>query len=146
MNALCRYPWPGNIRELQNVIERSVILSSGPSLNVPVAELHSHSMLAPANDTAEDKSERRTPVRSILAEVDRNQMILALKEADGRVGGSGGAAARLGLKRTTFITRMKKLGIHPNQVSEHKMDSNDTSDTSDASRVHNAPLDLTSSE
>ena len=103
-------------------------------------------MPAPANDTTEDKSERRTPVRSILAEVDRNQMIRALKEADGRVGGSGGAAARLGLKRTTFITRMKKLGIHPNQVSEHKMDSNDASDTSDASMVHNTPLDLTSSE
>jgi transcriptional regulator with GAF, ATPase, and Fis domain len=103
---------------------------------------------APANDavTAEDKSERRTPVRSILAEVDRNQIIHALKEAHGRVGGSGGAAARLGLKRTTFITRMKKLGIHPNQVSEHKMDSTDTSDTSDASMVHNTPLDLTSSE
>jgi formate hydrogenlyase transcriptional activator len=146
MNALCHYRWPGNIRELQNVIERSVILSSGLSLNVPVAELHSHSMPAPANDTTEDKSERRTPVRSILAEVDRNQMIRALKEADGRVGGSGGAAARLGLKRTTFITRMKKLGIHPNQVSEHKMDSNDASDTSDASMVHNTPLDLTSSE
>lgn len=137
MNALCQYRWPGNIRELQNVIERSVILSSGPSLNVPVAELHSRTMPAPAKDPA-PKSERRTPVRSILAEVDRSQIIRALKEADGRVGGSGGAAARLGLKRTTFITRMKKLGIDPNQVSERKMDSTDTSDTSDASmgRTH----------
>jgi formate hydrogenlyase transcriptional activator len=138
MNALCQYRWPGNIRELQNVIERSVILSSGPSLNVPVTELHSQKMPAPAIDGAQAKSERRTPVRSILAEVDRNQIIRALKEADGRVGGSGGAAARLGLKRTTFITRMKKLGIDPNRVSERKTDSTDTSDTADASIVQDS--------
>ena len=85
-------------------------------------------------------------MRSILAEVDRNQIIRALKEADGRIGGSGGAAARLGLKRTTFITRMKKLGIHHNQVSEHKMDSTDASDTSDASMMQDASHGLTSSE
>jgi formate hydrogenlyase transcriptional activator len=138
MNALCQYRWPGNIRELQNVIERSVILSSGPSLNVPVTELHSQKMPAPAIDGAQAKSERRAPVRSILAEVDRNQIIRALKEADGRVGGSGGAAARLGLKRTTFITRMKKLGIDPNRVSERKTDSTDTSDTADASIVQDS--------
>ena len=137
MNALCQYRWPGNIRELQNVIERSVILSSGPSLHVPVAELHSGTMPAPLNDTAPAKPQRRIPVRSILAEVDRNQIIRALKEANGRVGGSDGAAARLGLKRTTFITRMKKLGIFPKQVSERKMDSTDASDASDSSVVQN---------
>jgi formate hydrogenlyase transcriptional activator len=131
MNALCQYRWPGNIRELQNVIERSVILSSGPSLNVPVAELHPRTMPEPANDATHAKSTRRSPVRSILADVDRNQIIRALKEADGRVGGPGGAAARLGLKRTTFITRMNKLGIDPNHVSEPKMDTRDVSDTSD---------------
>src|SRR5438270_12514741 len=97
MNALREYQWPGNIRELQNVIERSVILSSGPSLNVPVAELFSRIGRAPANDQAQAKSTRRTPVRSILAEVDGDQIIRALKEADGRVGGPGRAAARLGL-------------------------------------------------
>jgi len=80
-------------------------------------------------------------VRSILAEVDRNQIIRALKEADGRIGGSGGAAARLGLKRTTFITRMKKLGIDPNRVSERKTD---TSDIADASIVQDSPSDLNS--
>jgi formate hydrogenlyase transcriptional activator len=142
MNALCQYYWPGNIRELQNVIERSVILTSGPSLNVPVAELHSRSMPVPSNDTALVKSTRRTPVRSILAEVDRNQIVRALKEADGRVGGPSGAAARLGLKRTTFITRMNKLGIDQNQVSEHKMDSTDTSDTAAPSILQSSPLDL----
>ena len=83
-------------------------------------------------------------MRSILAEVDRNQIIRALKEADGRIGGSGGAAARLGLKRTTFITRMKKLGIDPNRVSERKTDRTDTSDTADASIVQDSPSDLNS--
>jgi formate hydrogenlyase transcriptional activator len=146
MNALCQYPWPGNVRELQNVIERSVILSSGPSLNVPVAELHPSAIPASANEAAPAKSMRRTPVRSILAEVDRNQIIRALEEASGRIGGAGGAAARLGLKRTTFITRMKKLGINPHLVSELKMDSTDTSDTADASTGQNSPSDITSSE
>src|SRR6201993_2171972 len=78
MNALREYPWPGNIRELQNVIERSVILSSGPSLNVPVAELHPRAMPMPANEGAQAKTPRRMPVRSILAEVDRDQIIRAL--------------------------------------------------------------------
>lgn len=137
MNALCQYRWPGNIRELQNVIERSVILSSGPNLHVPVAELHSGTLPSPSNDAAPAKPQRRIPVRSILAEVDRNQIIQALKEANGRVGGSDGAAARLGLKRTTFITRMKKLGIYPKQMSEREMDSTDTSDASDSSMVQN---------
>jgi formate hydrogenlyase transcriptional activator len=135
MSALCQYRWPGNVRELENVIERSVILSSGPSLNVPIAEVNSPAMPAPAKAVTQVKAERRTPVRSILAEVDRDQIIHALKEADGRVGGSKGAAARLGLKRTTFITRMKKLGIDHHQVSERKMDSTDTSDAADTSIV-----------
>src|ERR1700732_1874969 len=137
MNALCQYRWPGNIRELQNVIERSVILSSGPSLHVPVAELHSRTTPALTSAAARSKPPRRIPVRSILAEVDRNQIIRALKESNGRVGGSDGAAARLGLKRTTFITRMKKVGIFPKQVSEREMDSTDASDASDTSLVQN---------
>jgi formate hydrogenlyase transcriptional activator len=146
MNALREYPWPGNIRELQNVIERSVILSSGPSLNVSVAELHPRAMPMPANEGLPAKSTRRMPVRSILAEVDRDQIIRALENAGGRVGGKDGAAARLGLKRTTFITRMKKLGIDPHRVSELKMDSTDTSDTADISTVQDSSSDITSSE
>jgi len=144
MNALCQYAWPGNIRELQNVIERAVILSSGPTLKVPVAELHSRTI--PVSEDASSKFTKRRPVRSILAEVDRNQIVQALQEAGGRVGGRDGAAARLGLKRTTFITRMKKLGIDPNQVSEPKVDTTDTSDTSDASIAPDSPPDLSSSE
>ena len=130
MNALCQYSWPGNIRELQNVIERAVILSSGPTLKVPVAELQPRTMTVPANEDASSRSTKRRPVRSILAEVDRNEIIQALKEADGRVGGANGAASRLGLKRTTFITRMKKLGIDPNTVSERDGVGTDTSDSS----------------
>jgi len=130
MNALCQYSWPGNIRELQNVIERAVILSSGPTLKVPVAELQPRTMTVPASEDASSRSTRRRPVRSILAEVDRDEIIQALKEADGRVGGPSGAAFRLGLKRTTFITRMKKLGIDPNRVSERDGVGTDTSDSS----------------
>jgi formate hydrogenlyase transcriptional activator len=146
MNALCQYAWPGNIRELQNVIERAVILSSGPVLRVPLAELRSRTN--PVSDDASSASTtaRRRPVRSILAEVDRNQIIQSLQESGGRVGGRDGAAARLGLKRTTFITRMNKLGIDPNRVSERKMDSTDTSDTGGTSIVQDPPLGLTSSE
>jgi DNA-binding NtrC family response regulator len=144
MNALCQYAWPGNVRELQNVIERAVILSSGPSLKVPVAELHSHSI--PVSEDASSRSTKRRPVRSILVEVDRNQIVQALQEAGGRVGGRDGAAARLGLKRTTLITRMKKLGIDPKQVSERKVDSTDTSNNSDASIVRDPPLDISSSQ
>jgi Bacterial regulatory protein, Fis family len=76
--------------------------------------------------------------------VDRNQIIHALEEAQGRIGGASGAAARLGLKRTTFITRMNKLGINPNPVSQLKMDSTDTSGTSDISVVQDPPSDLSS--
>ena len=129
MQALCQYHWPGNIRELQNVIERAVILSSGPSLKVPVTELQLRTAPVPARDDESAGSTRRTPVRSILAEVDRNQIIRALKETDGRIGGPNGAANRLGLKRTTFITRMKKLGIDASTVSEHDGTSTDTSDS-----------------
>ncbi len=130
MKALCRYRWPGNVRELQNVIERAVILSSGPSLNVPVAELQPRTTQVAASEDSSARSPRRKPVRSILTEVDRDQIIEALKEAGGRVAGSTGAASRLGLKRTTFITRMKKLGIDPNRVAEHDGASADSSDTS----------------
>jgi NACalpha-BTF3-like transcription factor len=69
------------------------------------------------------------PVRSILAEVDRDQIIKALAESGGRIGGGNGAAARLGLKRTTLITRMKKLGIDRNQTLQVDGVTVDTTDT-----------------
>jgi len=141
MNALCQYHWPGNIRELQNVIERAVILSSGPALVVPLAEIHGRTTAAAAGDDASVRSARRRPVRSILAEVDRDQIIEALKGAGGRVGGPNGAASRLGLKRTTFITRMKTLGIDPNKVSEPNATGTDTSDSPDTSSAQDSRLE-----
>jgi formate hydrogenlyase transcriptional activator len=132
MKSLCQYHWPGNIRELQNVIERAVILSPGPKLNVPVADLQLHAAPLRASGNAEARPARRKPIRSILTEVDRNQIIRALEQAGGRVGGPVGAAARLGLKRTTFITRMNKLGIDPNGISERDGAGGGTSDSSDA--------------
>jgi formate hydrogenlyase transcriptional activator len=146
MDALCQYHWPGNIRELQNVIERAVILSRGPALVVPLPEIQASSTSMPPGQDKGATPTRRRPVRSILAEVDRDQIIRALKEADGRVGGPDGAASRLGLKRTTFITRMNKLGIHPNRVSEHDGTSTDTSDTFDAVPAQSSAIEPNSSE
>jgi formate hydrogenlyase transcriptional activator len=132
MEALCRYPWPGNIRELQNVIERAVILSPGPVLAVPFAELQPHTKHGPALEKPAGRS-TRPPVRSILTDVDRDQIIQALKDAHGRIGGPDGAASRLSLKRTTFITRMKKLGIVPSDVLGPAEVREDTSHAADAS-------------
>jgi transcriptional regulator with GAF, ATPase, and Fis domain len=145
MEALCRYPWPGNIRELQNVIERAVILSHGPALIVLLTEMGRHTMPDPPRAQAA-RSARRRPVRSILSDVDRDQIMRALKAADGRVGGPDGAASRLGLKRTTFITRMKKLGIDPNAVSDDPKVSSDSSDISDTSHALSSPLEASSAE
>ena len=115
MKALCDYDWPGNVRGLQNVIERAVILSSGTTLIVPTAELRDR-RTGPSEIDETAASERRMPVHSILADVDCDELIRALAETKGRIGVQNGAAARFGLKRTTFITRMKRLGIDRNQV------------------------------
>ncbi len=101
MNRLKEWHWPGNVRELENFIERAVILSPGSVLNVPVSEL-SGRLSAPI---LEGDSSR-----------EREQILRVLKETAGRVGGPNGAATRLGLKRTTLISRMKKLGISAAQV------------------------------
>jgi formate hydrogenlyase transcriptional activator len=97
LKALERYPWPGNIRELQNFIERSVILTRGAELQAPVSELADTHMPCPAPRT--------------LADADRAHIITALKQTNWVVGGVNGAAARLGLKRTTLIAKMRKLGL-----------------------------------
>ena len=101
MEALARYDWPGNIRELQNVIERSVLLTTGSALSLAMPEVISkHQPPASPANTAE---------RSEAAE--REAIIRALQDAHGIVGGPNGAAARLGLKRTTLYSRMQKLNI-----------------------------------
>ena len=98
LTALSRYPWPGNIRELENLIERSVILSQGPDLRVPLGELKVQAM-APSHGV------------TTLEAAEREHILRALRETHGVVGGPAGAAARLGMKRTTLQSRMRKLGI-----------------------------------
>ena len=100
MEALVHHQWPGNIRELQNLIERSVILSKGPVLQVPLAGLNS------SNGASPDGAGRRT-----LEEAEREHILATLKETKWLVSGPRGAAARLGMNRSTLQFRMKKLGI-----------------------------------
>jgi formate hydrogenlyase transcriptional activator len=98
MDALCHYHWPGNIRELQNVVERAVILSTG-RLKVPLSELKPGA--APPSPTRHDT----------LEEAERKHILAALNDAGWVLSGSNGAAVRLGMKRTTLQHRMRKLGI-----------------------------------
>jgi formate hydrogenlyase transcriptional activator len=102
MSALQRWSWPGNVRELENVIERAVILSTGSVLQVPLADL----TLA-----AESPPPRAAPMVTTLADAERETILRALREAKGVVAGESGAAARLGMKRTTLQSKMRKLGI-----------------------------------
>jgi len=98
MDALKRYHWPGNVRELQNFIERATILTPGSTLQAPLSELRQASRAV----------QRRSHT---LAEIERDQIIRALRESQWVLGGPGGAAERLGLKRTTLFYKMRKLGI-----------------------------------
>ena len=121
MSALMSYDWPGNVRELQNVIERAVILSSRGVLRVPPAELKSIPGVIPAIAEAAPPPPKR--VRANVPALTREQVELALRESGGRVGGADGAAARLGLKRTTLIAQMKRLGMNSASVTLPTLDS-----------------------
>jgi len=103
MEALRHWHWPGNVRELENIIERAVILSPGPVLRVPLTELN------PLDDTAASSSS--------LEDAEREHIIRVLRETRGIIGGPHGAAARLGLKRTTLNSKMRKLGITREEIS-----------------------------
>jgi formate hydrogenlyase transcriptional activator len=113
MNALCEYHWPGNIRELQNVIERAVILSSGPVLRVVLSDLKSNggSVAASENAKSAARPENLGNMQRVLEETERKQILGALEESRWVVAGPKGAAARLGMKRSTLQVRMQKLGI-----------------------------------
>jgi len=111
MQALIRYHWPGNIRELQNVIERGVIISRGPVLNVALAELTPDVTLTPAFAATSSRSASHDSLQEVLEQTERSQILSALEGAKGVVAGPNGAAARLGLKRSTLQLRMQKLGI-----------------------------------
>jgi formate hydrogenlyase transcriptional activator len=100
MTALTKWPWPGNIRELENFLERSVILTRGPVLYVPLAELETKA--------SSEKVELEAPT---LETAEREHILRVLRETKGQIGGEDGAAERLGLKRTTLNSKLKKLGI-----------------------------------
>jgi formate hydrogenlyase transcriptional activator len=110
MDALCRYHWPGNIRELQNVIERAVILSTDSTLNVDVADLKISAGHV-AEKTTPPRSPRNGALQDVLEQSQRQHILKALSECNWVVAGPHGAAAHLGLKRSTLQLRMKKFGI-----------------------------------
>jgi len=94
--TLIHHSWPGNVRELQNVIERAVVVTTGPTLRLPQPER---------------RSDRAAPSSRTLAQVERDHIVATLHATNGVLGGWDGAAARLGLSRTTLISRMQRLGI-----------------------------------
>jgi formate hydrogenlyase transcriptional activator len=103
MRKLSSWHWPGNIRELENFIERSVILTHGSALQAPIGELSNNG--------------KTTPVAGTREASHRDEIVRILRVSNGQVAGRDGAAARLGVKRTTLISRMKKLGIDPRKIS-----------------------------
>jgi len=104
--ALERHHWPGNIRELENFIERAVILSPGTTLSAPIDELAAPSVLSIHDEGI-----------CALRDAERKHIIQALRATGWVVGGPHGAAVRLGLKRTTLVSRMEKLGITRDEMS-----------------------------
>ena len=133
MNGLMAWDWPGNIRELENFIERAVIVTRGKSLEAPLAELRKPNHRPPAStppastagqdDIARIVKETITALNEKKASGDersrrqRDEIVRVLTETKGQVGGADGAAVRMGINRTTLITRMKKFGIDPRQYS-----------------------------
>jgi formate hydrogenlyase transcriptional activator len=112
MDALANYAWPGNVRELENLVERAVLLSPGKELRVPLSEIKSASVTdgfptpGPATTFATTTSSIGT-----LEEAERQHILRALRQTEWRIAGPKGAAALLGMKRTTLQARMRKLGI-----------------------------------
>jgi formate hydrogenlyase transcriptional activator len=103
MTALSDYDWPGNVRELEHFIERSVILSHDSTLQPPRDELGQQKIAPPPTIPGS--------IRAELKEVEREHVLRMLKDTKWIIGGSTGAAARLGMKRTTFHSLVKRLGI-----------------------------------
>jgi formate hydrogenlyase transcriptional activator len=127
MKGLTGWDWPGNIRELENFIERAVLLTRGKSLEAPVAELRRtnaasspHAEVHEFTQVAEEAANSRSNKTSVADEYtrkQRDQIVQALTACKGRVGGADGVAARLGMNRTTLLSRMKKLGIYAKQYA-----------------------------
>jgi len=126
MKGLTSLEWPGNIRELENFIERAVILTRGRSLDAPLAELRKTSKedsvdaLQQVKQVAQERASSRSDKTSVADEYvrkQRDEITQALTACRGRVGGADGAAARLGMNRTTLLSRMKKFSIYAKQFS-----------------------------
>jgi formate hydrogenlyase transcriptional activator len=123
MKGLMAWEWPGNIRELENFIERAVIVTRGRSLEAPVGELRRANTVAfphagrhNVEQIVEERTDSQTDITSV-ARRQRGEIIQTLTACRGRVGGLDGAAARLGMNRTTFLSRMKKFGIYAKQYA-----------------------------
>jgi len=111
MTALLRYHWPGNIRELQNIIERAVILSTGPVLRVRTDELHLRTDASPVSHPGNGN------LRAALDDAERQRIIASLEKTNWKVAGPNGAAALLGMPRSTLQSRMQKLGIRVSRTA-----------------------------
>jgi formate hydrogenlyase transcriptional activator len=117
MEALASYSWPGNIRELENFIERAVLLSPGRELRVPISELKPVAIAAEASADSSSSAVSLTSSTSssssisTLEDAERQHILRALRQTEWRIAGSKGAAVLLGMKRTTLQARMRKLGI-----------------------------------
>jgi formate hydrogenlyase transcriptional activator len=115
LKQMRQYYWPGNIRELQNVIERAVILSVGPVLNVPLGEIQSRPTPTAVNRNGDSDKERgsstRQDIRDVLEETERKHILGVLAQTNWVVAGPNGAATRLGMKRSTLQLRTRKLGL-----------------------------------
>ena len=127
MKGLIAWEWPGNIRELENFIERAVIVTRGRSLEAPLGELRKTNMIPfphaeqhNVERVAGERKDSQSNQTSVADEYERRQrdeIIRALTSCKGRVGGADGAAASLGMNRTTFLSRMKKFGIYAKQYA-----------------------------
>jgi len=130
MKALTAWDWPGNIRELENLIERAVILTQGESLAAPLTELRNgttvEAVQASAPKTEEDiarivketiASMKRKTAPNGRMKKQHEEIVRVLTESKGRIGGADGAAVRMGLSRTTLMYRIKKLGIDPSDYA-----------------------------
>ena len=126
IKALTAWDWPGNIRELENFIERAVILTKGESLAAPLAELRKGPTVELVRESAPKREDdvariveetiaslKRKSAPRERAKKQHDEIVRVLTECKGRVGGADGAAVRMGLSRTTLMYRMKKLGIDP---------------------------------
>jgi formate hydrogenlyase transcriptional activator len=127
MKVLAAWDWPGNIRELENFIERAVLLTRGKSLEAPLAELRktntdesAHADSYEVKPVPGDRINSHSDTSSVAEEYARKQrdeIVRVLIACKGRVGGTDGAAARLGMNRTTLLSRMKKFGIYAKQYA-----------------------------